>query len=247
ADTGIADSDFARTQALKHEIAPQKMRVVYDPADPEYFCPDAFDKLQMRRKHNLPLTGKIALMIARFAPNKRHDVMLAAGGLLRPSLDSFHLVLKGELYGPSDEYDRVRGQVDAMGLSDRVTFFGFVPDIRELQAAADVLVLCSDREALGRCVVEAMSMRRPVVVTNSGGTHEVVEEGKTGFVVPGGDADALAARLREVLTNPALAEKMGRAGRDFVIHSSLSAKNSARAVMEVYDQLIRARAHPRLI
>jgi phosphatidylinositol alpha-1,6-mannosyltransferase len=63
-----------------------------------------------------------------------------------------------------------------------------------------VVVLCSDREGLGRCVVEAMAMGTPVVVTDSGGTHEVVNHRKTGFVVRGGDARDLATRIVEALT-----------------------------------------------
>ncbi|HEV2581522.1 MAG TPA: glycosyltransferase, partial [Ktedonobacteraceae bacterium] len=85
ADAVITVSDFVRKEVLKCEIAPQRVRVIHSGVDPEYFRPDAFDKLEMRQKYGLPLTAKIMLMVARFAPNKRHDLILRAASLLRSS------------------------------------------------------------------------------------------------------------------------------------------------------------------
>jgi glycosyltransferase involved in cell wall biosynthesis len=110
------------------------------------------------------------------------------------------LVLKGEVFYETSYVEAVRDDINKRGLSDIVKIIPFVDDIRDLHAAADVVVLCSDREGLGRCVVEAMAMGTPVVVTDSGGTHEVVNHRKTGFVVRGGDARDLATRIVEALT-----------------------------------------------
>ena len=105
-------------------------------------------------------------------------------------------------------------------------------------AAADLLVLCSDREGLGSCVVEAMSMQLPVVVTDTGGTHEIVESGvRGGFVVPGNDPAALSARIVELLLDADLRQRLGASGRAFV-QSNLDAKISARSVMEIYAGLL---------
>jgi glycosyltransferase involved in cell wall biosynthesis len=64
----------------------------------------------------------------------------------------------------------------------------YVSDIRQVIVAADLLVLCSEREGLGRCVVEAMAMELPVIVTASGGSPEIVESGHVGGFVVNGEA-----------------------------------------------------------
>jgi glycosyltransferase involved in cell wall biosynthesis len=112
-----------------------------------------------------------------------------------------------------------------------------VQDIRELHAAADVLVLCSDMEALGRCVVEAMAMAVPVVTTNTGGTHEIVKHGQTGFVVPGGDWRALGGQLLEVFSNPQQVRSLAAAARKLV-ETSLDTRVAAQNVMNIDESVL---------
>ena len=239
ADLVIAISNFVKREAIKYEIASEKIRVIFIGVDPDRYHPDSINKIEMRRKYMLPLSSKIILMTARFTRIKRHDVILRAAQILLSRGEPFHLVLNGELYGASEDYDRTRAEVERSGLSNHVTFLGFVEDIRELYAASDVLVLCSDREAFGRCVLEAMSMGLPVIVTNSGGAHEIVEDGKTGFVIRSGDAEALADRLIRVLDGSSVVRVMSNAARELVINSTLNARNSARLTMQTYTDLIK--------
>ena len=79
--------------------------------------------------------------------------------------------------------------------------------------AADVVVLTSEIEGLPNVLIEAAWSATPVVTTACGGGQEVVEDGVTGFVVPVGDDDAVAARVSELLNNPAKAAAMGAAAR----------------------------------
>jgi glycosyltransferase involved in cell wall biosynthesis len=105
------------------------------------------------------------------------------------------------------------------GVSDRVRFMGYVKrsDIPRFFAAADISVLASVLEAAGNVVLEAMSCGRPVVCTDSGGPPEYVRHGVTGFVVPVGDAHAMGERLGELLRDPAMADAMGRRGRETIM------------------------------
>jgi glycosyltransferase involved in cell wall biosynthesis len=102
-----------------------------------------------------------------------------------------------------------------------VTFRGRVSDA-ELQAAyrdADVLVLPSvvdargDTEGLGVVLLEAMAFRVPVVASRLGGITDIVADGETGLLVPPGDATALAAALRSLAEDPALAARLAEGGR----------------------------------
>jgi glycosyltransferase involved in cell wall biosynthesis len=108
-----------------------------------------------------------------------------------------------------------------LGVAHRVVFRGKIsPD--ELQASyarAAVCVLPSvldargDTEGLGVVLLEAMNHGTPVIASRVGGIPDIVEDGESGLLVPPGDADALAAAVRRVRDDPALARRLGEAGR----------------------------------
>lgn len=234
----IAITDYLRREAMRFPVEPWRIRVVHDEVDSAWLDPAQFDRAACRREFGLQADERVALMVARVVPNKRYDLMLDAAARIRERVPGFRLVLKGDVYDGSLYAHSMQQRVRQLGLEDVVTWRDFVPDLRRLMAAADLLVLCSDREGLGSCVVEAMAMALPVVVTNTGGTHEIVESGRVGgFVVPGSNPDALAARVSELLNDAELRRQLGQAGREF-IRTKLDARISAAAVMEVYDEAL---------
>jgi glycosyltransferase involved in cell wall biosynthesis len=234
----VAISEFLQREALRLPIRAERVHIVYDEVDSEVLDPALFDKSQCREQFQLPPQARIALMIARMVPNKRYDLMLEAAAAIKSQVPDFLLVLKGDVYDGSHHTHAIHNLIQKLDLESSIRWMDFVPDIRSLLAAADLLVLCSDREGLGSCVVEAMSMALPVVVTNTGGTHEIVESGvRGGFVVPGSDPAALAARVTELLNDEPLRHRLGSAGRAFV-RTHLDARISARAIMEIYTTLL---------
>ncbi len=97
---------------------------------------------------------------------------------------------------------------------------GFIQDERMLASAyreAAMLVLPSEYEAFGLVLLESMAQGRPVVSTSVGGIPEVVEDGKSGLLVPPRDAPALARAIRTLLEDPALAGRMGEFGRTVTV------------------------------
>jgi glycosyltransferase involved in cell wall biosynthesis len=111
---------------------------------------------------------------------------------------------------------RLRRFIVRNGLSDNVRFLGVLdqPALAMAYAASAVTVLSSRQETSPAVLMEAMAARRPVVATGVGGVGEIVAEGYTGFVTPPGDAEALAARLADLLRQPDRAAALGLAGRD---------------------------------
>lgn len=111
---------------------------------------------------------------------------------------------------------RLRGVIVEEGLQDNVDLLGSLnqPELALAYAASAVTVLSSRQETTPAVLMEAMAARRPVVATDVGGVREIVAEGESGFVVPAGDAPALAERIATLLTEPALADRMGRRGRE---------------------------------
>jgi glycosyltransferase involved in cell wall biosynthesis len=116
--------------------------------------------------------------------------------------------------------------------------------IADYFAAADVFVHAAELEAAGNVVLEAMACGTAVVVTDSGGPGEYVLEGVTGFVIPVGDAAALVERLRTLLIDPVLRDRLGRAARAQVElrHAYPRMMADLRAV---YDGVLSPASHSR--
>jgi len=112
---------------------------------------------------------------------------------------------------------RVRGRVMKMrqqlGLDEAVRITGFVPDVAAVMAACNVVVCPSVREPFGLVVVEAMAAGAAVVVSDSGGPAEIVEDGRSGLHFRTGDPASLAKAVLRLLGDPALREQLAAAGR----------------------------------
>jgi glycosyltransferase involved in cell wall biosynthesis len=230
----IAVSRFVQANVLRAGMAQEHVTVIYDEVDCRAFRPGAIGKREARERLRVPLDVQLIAMIARYAPYKRHDVMLRAFARLRIRVPHVRLLIVGESYGVSDYCAHVRGLADLLELGDYVTFAPFLEDIRIVHEAADVVVLCSDGEALGRCIPEAMAMEVPVVVTNSGGTREIVANRETGMVVTTSDDVAVAEAIEQLLTDRALYGHCAGNARRYVVEH-LSAESSARKVAQIYS------------
>jgi glycosyltransferase involved in cell wall biosynthesis len=131
--------------------------------------------------------------------------------------------------------DRARGD----GLAGRFLVTGQVPRAEVLQYmhAADVMALATYAEGLPNVVLEAMASGLPVVTTPVGGIPEVIADGRTGLLVPVGDAPALAAAVGRLLADPAQARQMGQRGRAFV-HRYFDGRANARVILDIFRRLV---------
>lgn len=243
-DAIIVVSEFVRREVLKLEIPEEAVHVVYNGVDSEHFRRNRLNGPALREKFGIPQAGKVALMIARFSPEKRHDLLLQAARLVKPQLPNLFVVLNGDTFGESPAFDFARAFIERHGMGSWVRIIPFVEDIRELHSIADALVLCSEREALARCVIEAMAMEVPVIVTNSGGLAEIVQHGKTGFVVPPGDVESLASQIVSTFATPELCRRVTRAARRH-IEQHYDAALAAHRVMALYDRVLNEKSRRR--
>jgi len=123
----------------------------------------------------------------------------------------------------------------------RVLFMGERRDARSLLAAFDILVAPSvEREGFGLAALEAMDAGLPVVASRLGGLPEIVEDGRTGLLVPPDDPQALAAALASLLERPDLRRSLGAAGRRRV-EERFRAARQAEQIEDLYEEAIRAR------
>jgi glycosyltransferase involved in cell wall biosynthesis len=173
----------------------------------------------------------------RVEPMKGQDCLIEAAGKVMARQRDVRLLLCGEL---TDEgyREHCEGIIRRHGIADRVRFMGHRSDVAEILSAADIAVLPSlSGEAFPRAVIEAMAVGRPVVATDVGGTREAIVEGVTGFVVPPGDAEALADRIGRLAGSEAMRAAMGQAARRRA-EEFFSIETNVRATERLYGEMM---------
>jgi len=158
---------------------------------------------EARRSLGIPSSARIVAAVSRLRHEKGIDVLIRSLDAI--GVDDVHLVIAGS--GP--EEGRLREL--ARGTRVPVHFLGHQRDVAVWLRAADVIAIPSRRQTVGRLTLEAMAAGKPIVATDVGGLPETILHGESGWIVPPENADALAAALRAILTDPALAQRLGRA------------------------------------
>ena len=181
------------------------------------------------------------LAIGRHVPQKGFDVLLQALAELRCGVDAVpDLVLAGD--GP--ENGRLRALALELGIADSVRFVGRVDRTRAAQlfSACQFFVLPSRHEPMGIVNLEAMASGKAVIASKVGGVPELVEDGITGLLVPGGDAQALTCALGRLVGDRALRDRLGEEGR--VRSAAFDWAHIAKQYVAIYEALplpVRAR------
>jgi glycosyltransferase involved in cell wall biosynthesis len=148
-------------------------------------------------------------IVGRLIPIKGHEVLLRALAVVRRERPELTLDVVGD--GPLE--GELRATVDELGLGDAVTFSGRISPVAPVFEAAEIVVVPSFGEGFGMVALEAMERGRPVIASAVGGLPEIVDDGRTGLLVPPGDVEALAAAIRDLTASPARTAAMGAAGR----------------------------------
>ncbi|MCL5742710.1 MAG: glycosyltransferase family 4 protein [Acidobacteria bacterium] len=197
-DAIICVCEYEKRLALEKRVASaEKLHVVYN---------GACDIPASLRAH--PGVAPVRICsVARFEAPKDHVTLLHALARLRPQ--SWEL----ELIGDGPLQPGIRRLAGELGLSGRIRFSGYQRDPAPALAAAQVFVLSSRSEGFPRSVLEAMRTGLPVVASDVGGVGEAVKNGGTGLLVPGGNPEALAAALGELLGAASERQRMGAAAR----------------------------------
>jgi glycosyltransferase involved in cell wall biosynthesis len=169
------------------------------------------------------------LCVGRLIPVKGHLVLLRALAQARGRVPGLVLDIAGQ--GPLEP--ALRAYAKELGLSDAVTFRGFVSPIQDALERSAAVVVPSLGEGFGMVALEAMERGRPVIASDVGGLPEIVADGETGFVVPAGDAEALADAMVSIAADLPRAGAMGEAGRRRALES-FTQERSTRGIEALY-------------
>ncbi|HXF96559.1 MAG TPA: glycosyltransferase family 4 protein [Gemmatimonadales bacterium] len=199
-----AISDSTRDDLVARGVAPERIEVIYPGVDATWYAPDPGTPRAERPTF---------LYVGRLKRYKGVEVAVRALALARRQRPE--LVL--EIAGQGDDRPRLERLVRALGLEAAVRFLGFVSEEekRRRLRRAWAVVFPSPKEGWGLSNVEAAACGTPALASDRPGLRETVRHGETGFLVPHGDAPALARQMLALAADPALVERLGRAARAF--------------------------------
>jgi glycosyltransferase involved in cell wall biosynthesis len=184
--------------------------------------------------------GFRAGMLGRLAPWKGQHVFLEAFARAFPHGEERAVIVGSPLFGEQEYEQSLHDLSDRLGLGERVEFAGFREDVWSELARIDVLVHASVLpEPGGQVVQEGMAAGTAVVACASGGPAEMIEDGSTGLLYPGGDVHALARALKRLAADASLRARLGGAGRNKARDFAPDA--IAEQIMSIYTGVLNLR------
>lgn len=231
------------TVAVSHAAAERLSSLAHLPREHVHVIPNGIDvdayaspargaaRAEVLAELRLPDDAFLVLLPAVLRDGKGHEVLLAALPAILERAPRVRVLFAGG--GPREE--ELRERASPLGRTVRV--LGARTDMPRLLAACDLVALPSWGEALPTALMEAAAAGRPVVATRVGGVPEVVDHGRTGLLVPAGDAAALAAAVVSLLNEPCRAASMGRAAAERA-RADFGLDRQVQRTLELWQRLL---------
>jgi glycosyltransferase involved in cell wall biosynthesis len=206
----VGNSIAVRDLLVKEDgFNPAKIRVILNAVDGNLFCRSRGNKGSL-----LPFLNEGQTLIAVLAnmniETKGHQDLVEAARKICEDFPRVRFVLIGDGCKRAGIEQKVR----ELGLEEYFVFLGRRNDVPELLSCCNLSVLPSWAEGLPNAVIESLAAGLPVVATKVGGIPEIIEDGKSGLLVPAHDPASLANAILRVLNDTELARRLGRAGRE---------------------------------
>jgi glycosyltransferase involved in cell wall biosynthesis len=217
-------------------IPSQRITVVERGRDPARLgTPDTQRRRRARKVLDISEDAEVLVNVGRQEYQKGQRYLLEAMASLAGSRDRLVLLVAGREGHASAELKELHQQ---LGLDGRVRYLGHRPDVPELLCAADAFVFPSLYEGLGGAVVEAMGLGLPVIASDLPALREVVEDGRSGLLVPLCSPEAIADAVTTVLDAPHRGRAMGRRGRA-IYEERFTVERSALRMLALYRSIVR--------
>jgi phosphatidyl-myo-inositol dimannoside synthase len=229
--------DTAAHVTAQQQIPRERVRVLPWALDPEFEALAATGS-----RFALPATfpeGRVILTVGRWMANERYkgmDTLITALPRLLHEWPDLQLVAVGE----GDDQAWLEQIAEGCGVRKHVHFMSGLsyPELAACYSECQIFALPSGGEGFGLVYLEAMARGKPVIGGAHGGTPEVIEDGKTGYLVQHGDVPQLATSIETLLANPDLGREMGARGRERVARDfqfSVFAKSLKKILRELCE------------
>ena len=195
---------------------------------------------RVRKELGISDDAFVIVNVARFEPQKGHFFLLHT---LKQLVSQVDRKIVAVLVGIGIDQEKIEAEVERLGLQEVVYFTGYRQDVPDILTASDVSIMTSHYEGVPRALMESMALGIPVVATDVPGTRTLIRSGQTGLLVAYGDVPGMSDALTKVLTDPALAHRLGESGRNLV-QTKFDEYTVADRVEEVYNHVLQNRFSP---
>lgn len=231
----IVVSNQIREDLLKKNFTEQKIIVIHNAVDVSYFGQKTDDALRYKEKFGISGNCRIIGTVGRLSSEKGQKYLIeAAEEVLRIFPEVVFL-----LVGDGAEGKMLKNIVYAKGLEKHIAFAGFCPvqEMKNMYSLMDIFILPSLTEGISLVLLEAMAMGIPVIATKVGGTNEIIEHGRTGYLIPPADKQAISEAIINLLNDEITAQSIAKAGQDRV-KKEFSVNRMVKEIEEAYRGLV---------
>lgn len=233
-DKIIAVADAAKENLAQTGVKGDKIVVVLNGTKPIQTL-EGEEISAVKERFKIKEGDFVCALVARLEEGKGHYYFIDAAEELKKRGRQVKFIAAGT--GALE--NELRAEVKNRGLEDCVDFVGFITDVEKLTAICDVELNCSyGCEATSLALVEAMSCKKPCVVTDSGGNSGVVKDGVSGFVVKPCDAFAMADAIEKLMSDGQLYEKMSD-GALKLYNEKFTAEVMTKNTESIYEELVK--------
>ena len=218
----------------ENHFAAEKVRVIHNGVDVERFC-----RRSPERSWLVPEAGQekwIVLVGNMHGEIKGHPVLIAAAESIVREFPEVRFLLVGD----GQRRNIFEQQISRLGLEKYFLFLGRRNDVPQILGCCDIGVLPSQAEGLPNAVLEYLAASLPTIASRVGGNFEIIQDGKTGLLVPPNDAGALAEAILRFLRDPGYAAEVGNNGRAYVA-AEFSFQRLIEKTDQMYTELLRSR------
>ncbi len=239
-DTFVGMTDLVTAHARNHGVRARRHLTVYDGIDCARFAPGG--GAAVRRELGIPAEAPVIGIVGHIQSWKGQDLVVQAMAQLHARHPELRCLIVGGVHRQGAEYaERMQQRIVAEGLAERVILTGARRDVAACLDAMDVAIHSSTNpEPFGRVLIEAMALGRPLIAPREGGPLEIVVDGETGILVPPRDPTALATAIDRLVADPALARRMGDAGRARV-DAVFDIRHHVRALEAIFEDMLAQR------
>jgi glycosyltransferase involved in cell wall biosynthesis len=229
-DRVVCVSEGQAAKVRRSGVAGDRLVVIRNAVRADRFArPDGANRRLLERMFSRR-PQRIVGAAGRLSPEKGFGVLVEAAARSRdPNVAYIH-------FGDGPLRESINRRIESLGLAERFILAGFRDDLDRLMPCLDALALPSFTEGLPNVVLEAFATGVPVVATAVGGTPEVIEDGVNGYLVPPGNPERLAQRIRDVLRDDVDRQAMGENGRQRIL-DEFTFEAQARQYLQLFDGL----------
>jgi glycosyltransferase involved in cell wall biosynthesis len=227
----IALTEQEKKDHLFFRIAPaNKFEVIHSGVDLDKFYRLHLDPVRVKKDLGIPGHAFVVGTVGRLAPIKGHRYLIEAAKYVVQKFPETRFIFLGD----GELLDEFRSLVVGLGIEDNFLFLGWRSNVAEILSIFDIFVFPSLNEGMGKAVVEAMSLGKPIIASSVGGLKDLISDGRNGILIPQADSTILSIEIAALLSDPTKRERIAREGK------RMSQQYNSEIMVEKIEQLYKS-------